>query len=186
MNYYRNIKGQFARKWFNLSTYRKVIAIAFLINLSVIPTYKAAQFLSPVELHAFNTAEAAEIQGLKGDRLDQKIAELKGELLDTLAKCESGGRSSESGIIVWDTNNKPSLGEYQFQVATVQHYVSILWKEKITGRDAILIALDPEKSRQLASDIIFTTKNGVAKDWVICSRNNGLQTKVDFINSLGN
>lgn len=177
--HFRNALGRFSKR-FDLTD---KIGISFIILFSLFIALMTLMDATTKEIHATRLfapkAEADEI-----DRLDVKIDQLKNEVLDTLAKCESGGLKSEDGILVWDTNAKHSVGEFQFQVATVKHYVKKLWGKDVSGRDAILIALDPEQSRKLAHDVIFTTSNGVAKDWVVCSRNYQLQSKVDLIKSL--
>lgn len=143
--------------------------------------------LGPTVLTATNSvAYADEVTLVKGqpDRLAEKVRELKDEVLNDLARCESGGRDNESGIIVWDTNNKPSIGKFQFQVATVQHYVEKRDGKKISGREAILLALDETEARKLAEWVIFDSGKGSANDWVICTRNYHLQEKQNIIKKL--
>jgi hypothetical protein len=134
----------------------------------------------------FERAEAAEITTpvIEDDRQLVDLNVAKSKVVDLLQKCESGGRKDEEGIIVWDTNNKPSIGVLQFQPQTVQFYYKKLYGKEITGKEAVLIALDTEKARSLATDIIFTTENGVAKDWVNCTRWHGLDARVQLIKEL--
>ena len=133
--------------------------------------------LAGKELHAVNVAEAAVIPVV----MPSKVDEMKRDVLDRLSKCESGGLASETGIDTIDTNNKVSYGVFQFQKATVQYYWQKMTGEKISGKEAILIALDDVKARELASWIIFETDAGSAKDWVRCSHRDDLTTLVEFI-----
>jgi hypothetical protein len=105
-------------------------------------------------------AEAAEL-----DRLDLKIRELKDAVLDDLEKCESGGRKEEDGIAVLDSNGKGSYGPYQWQRTSYMHYYEKQTGGLISGRDAIIHALQRDKARSLAEFVIFETPNGVEKDW---------------------
>lgn len=119
------------------------------------------------------------------DTLTPKINELKDEVLDLLKECESGGASEETGLVVFDSNKVASLGQYQFQKATVVAYYKKLYNKDITGKEALMIALDSDQARKLASDIIFTTTNdkGV-NNWYNCTKKQGLESKVAFINKI--
>lgn len=114
--------------------------------------------------------------------LREKINELKGELLDTLKSCESRDKTEEDAVIVFDTNNKPSIGLYQFQINTVIHYYDKLYRQTITRKQAVEIALDEEKSRTLAQDVIFESGSGL-KDWVNCDKKHGLTAQLNFIHN---
>lgn len=116
------------------------------------------------------------------DRLDIKIQDMKNEVLDALSKCESGGKSDIA--IVFDTNAKPSVGIFQWQPQSFQHYHQKRTGQKISEREAIVMALDNAKARDLASWVIFESGSGVSKDWVNCSKWHGLQAKVDLIKTL--
>ena len=115
---------------------------------------------------------------------EKKIDDLKMEVVETLRKCESQGYSESDGIIIFDTNNKASIGSLQFQKATVIHYYKVLYGEVITGKQAVEIALDNDRAGQLAKDIIFKTKNMAGKDWVNCTRKHNLDEKVKLIKSM--
>lgn len=120
------------------------------------------------------------------DNLTPKIEQLKAEVLDTLQACESNGYTDDIGLIKFDSNAKASIGLYQFQKATVISYYKTLYNKNITGKEAVIIALDTPQARQLASDIIF--KAGKAdkgiNNWYNCNNKHQLSAKVEFINKL--
>lgn len=118
------------------------------------------------------------------DRTPEKLAELKADVVKRLMECESAGHPESDGIIIFDSNNKASIGRAQFQKATVIHYMKVLHGEDITAKDAVLIALDDKKAATLAEEIIFTTKSGVESDWYNCSNKGHLQAEVDLIKKL--
>ena len=117
------------------------------------------------------------------DNLGPKVAELKNALLDNLEKCESSGFSESDAPIIFDTNNKASIGTFQFQKSTVIHYYKTLYGKTITPKEATLIALDSTKARELASEIIFTTEKGVS-NWLNCANKLNLSSEIKFIKKL--
>ena len=117
------------------------------------------------------------------DVTPQKIESLKEDVVTRLQKCESAGHSEEDGIIVFDSNNKASIGQLQFQKNTVMHYFKTLYGKDISSKEAVLIALDTEQARKLAKDIIFTTDNMVS-DWLNCDKKLGLTPEVKLIKKL--
>ena len=124
-----------------------------------------------------------QVEAVVKDTLTDKVVQLKGEVLDTLQSCESGGYTNEDAIIIFDSNKEASIGQYQFQRKTVIHYYNTLYGKEITPKEAVLIALDDEKARDLAEDIIFQDSKGVG-NWWVCSKKYSLQAKVDLIKSL--
>lgn len=173
---------------FPLSMRRKIYlaGIAFLLVLAGLG--KVGEEWVDKELHyiAAQPLEAAEI--ITPDTIEQ----MKNDVLNRLSQCESGGRDSEDGIVTFDPDksgkpqNIPSYGIFQFKAPTVQYYHKKRTGEDLTGKEAILLALDDEKARELASWIIFDTDAGSKNDWVICSRVKELNTLVDFVKSHSN
>lgn len=120
-------------------------------------------------------------------KYQEKIDELKQEVLNTLSLgCEVKGVEDPDGALVFDKNEKASVGRFQFQINTVKHYYKVLYEQDITNSEAIAIAIDPDRATQLAKDIIFTTDAGVDSDWVNCSKWHNLQREVDIIKKLEN
>lgn len=136
----------------------------------------------------FITAASNEVMATNNvtvvDKMPEKIEALKMDVIQKVSDCERAGHSEDDGIIIFDSNAKASIGVLQFQKATVISYYKRLYGKDISGKDAVMIALDKDKAFALAKDIIFTTKNGVAADWVNCSRKHNLQAQVDLIKTL--
>jgi hypothetical protein len=123
------------------------------------------------------------------DTLTPKIEEIQNKALADLKDCESGGVSESVGLITFDphqTNKKveeASLGSFQFKKATVIHYYKTLYQKDITGKEAVLIALDDNKAEQLTKDIIFTTDNG-KDNWLLCAKKINLDFKLQTLKML--
>lgn len=123
------------------------------------------------------------------DNLSVKINELKGSLVSDIQKCESAGYNEDYGLITFDghkTNKNveiPSIGTYQFKKATIIYYYDTLYQKDITGKEAVLIALDDNKAGQLASDIIFKTDNGLS-NWLNCSNKINGKGRLEIIRQL--
>lgn len=122
------------------------------------------------------------------DNLTEKVNELKGTLVSEIKSCESQGYKEEDGLVTFDPHPTkksvqiPSFGNFQFKKSTVQYYYKTLYNKDITGKEAILIALDDQKAGQLTTDIIF--KQGALSNWYNCSKKLNSQNKLDIINSL--
>lgn len=115
-------------------------------------------------------AEAAEIT-------PSKIEEMKADVLNRLEKCENPSKKP----IVFDSNGVASVGQFQWQPHSFQHYWEKMTGEKITEKEAVIKALDDATARRLASYVIFETDKGSAKDWVNCTKWHDLGTLVEFI-----
>ena len=83
-----------------------------------------------------------------------RVEAMKHDLVEQLAQCESGGQSiySSGGVYV---------GPMQFHRGTVVAYYKILYGLQITHKDAVEIAMDPDRAKQLTKDVIFTSGNKV-------------------------
>jgi hypothetical protein len=169
----RDFRGKFRKPFYKLWTFWVVVACAAIISGGMLTDdYEfVADWYSPSEL-VYERAEAAEI--VEPD----KIEAMKADVLDRLQKCESGGKEVS---IVFDSNSKPSVGNFQWQPHSFIHYYQKQHGVKLTERQAVIKALDDNEARALASYVIFETDKGVAKDWFNCSKWHGLQTLVDFV-----
>lgn len=172
-------------RWYERAMYRLAIYArrAVIVTLVVGAGYGALEFAGVTNYSSISYA--APIQIDRSDEiLSQKIESLKGEVVETIRKCESAGHKEDDGIIIFDTNNKASIGTMQFQVNTVIHYYKKLYGKVITPKEAVLIALDNQKAGELAKDIIFTTQNMAGKDWVNCNAKYNIDAQVALIKKL--
>lgn len=179
--YSRNSLGQFAKRS------RKYVLVVIVLALVCLATYPA--FMSWMEENLKATVSyQAEAMVIEVDKSDEKLAEKllveKWKVVDDLERCECGGHTWDEGFFRMDSNDKYSYGCMQFQADTVVHYAKKLWGKVLTLAEAKILALTRDDARQLAFDVIFKTENGVAKDWVICSRNYNLQSRVDIIKNI--
>jgi hypothetical protein len=105
------------------------------------------------------------------DNLTAKVDELKASLIKDIFDVERAGHIESDGLITWDPNPNrksvqiASIGLCQFKVSTVQYYMTKLHQQTLTGKEAVLLALDEEKCKQLMNDVIFTEKDGW-KNWL--------------------
>ncbi len=128
---------------------------------------------------------ATTVQAVTPETIDltpAKIEGLKVDLVHRLSICESAGHSEEDGLIIFDTNNRASVGQLQWQIASVQQYEKSLYGKTVTRKEAVLIALDTARASELAKDVIFKT-DGLA-NWLNCANKLGLRAEVDAINRL--
>jgi hypothetical protein len=172
--------GQFAGSlWGSLSRNQKQ-ALVFLVVIAGIPlggtAYQKLVHVFHEEL-VYVAAPRAYAEMLQVNTVE----EMKADVLDRLSKCESGGNSDVG--IVFDSNGKASIGVFQWQIASFQHYWFKKNGEKLSNKDAIVYALDEDKARDLASWVIFETNKGSGSDWVNCTNWHDLDALVDFIKS---
>lgn len=137
--------------------------------------------------YSANKATATEIRyvdrTVQTDTLSTKIEELKREVVTTLKNCESAGAKEADALIVFDTNSKASVGNFQYQVKTPIYYSKKLYNKTITPKEAVLLALDDEQAGELTKDIVFKTDAGL-RNWINCTNKYNLASKVEFIKSL--
>ena len=124
------------------------------------------------------------VADLAGKKLEEKIAEIKHDLVRRLSEdCEAKGSKEPEGLIIFDSNGEASVGALQFQLKTVQHYVALFEGKDITRKEAILIATDWEQSSQLAEKIIFEEVGGIF-NWENCEKKLGLAPEIEIIRRL--
>lgn len=171
--------AQFLRKVFIVMVGTAFTTIIFIIMKDVYITK---------ELEKLRGNQIVDVPVVVGS-LQEKIYELQNEVLDTLTACESGGASESDGLVTFDPNpnnpkvQKASFGLYQFKQSTVIHYYKVLYGKDITGKEAIDIAMNEKTSRQLTSDIIFKTNNGL-DNWYNCAVNKNLYQEVKLIKKI--
>jgi len=155
-----------------------VVLVGIVVGIAIVGRYVSPQIVYKQE-----------VREVILDNLTSKVNELKGNLVNDLKYCESGGFSESDGLVTFDPHPTkkqvqiPSFGLYQFKKSTVQHYYRILYAQEVNDLEAIQIALSGAKSSELASDIIFKTENGLS-NWYNCSKKLGLQGRLNLIKEL--
>ena len=124
--------------------------------------------------------DSAKASSVVVDNLSGKVEELRWQVVSTIKDCERIDHTKDDGLITYDpskTNKKvepPSIGLFQYKITTVQYYYKKIYGKVITRTEAVIIALDDEKSTQLTYDIIFKSGAGT-KDWVTCGNRKAVQ-----------
>lgn len=121
----------------------------------------------------------AEVQKI----LTEKYKLLQDEVLLTLSTCETGSVEEQDAAIILDSNGRMSLGRYQWQRESVQHYYKVLYGEDISRVEAIEIAVDRERATELTRDVLFGEDKGWA-NWLNCSNRTGIAKQIELINKL--
>lgn len=169
---------------FKALKWQRKALLCFIMVLAAIPFGgKTWEAIKPSEL-VYKRVFADEIDNYKNlpkDRLEAKIGALRADLLDTLQKCESGGKDTLA--IVFDTNGVASVGVFQWQPHSFIHYWQKMTGEKITEREAIVKALDNETARELAAYTIFENDHEL-KPWHNCTKWHKLNEKLENIKYL--
>jgi hypothetical protein len=164
--------AKFFRRLFLTTTFVS-IAIAGLYG-----SYKAGSHFDPKVVVAEKVVDGSD------EMFAEKLNSLKRDVAEKLMACESGGYKDSDGIIIFDSNEKASIGVFQFQKNTVIHYYNVLYGKKITPKEAVMIALDQDKARQLAIDVMFTTKAKASGDWYNCATKHNLDQMIDLIKKM--
>ena len=174
----RDSKGRFKAKrviW--------TIVGIMVIVIAVSVTGKVERFFMDYQAE-FRQPEIIEIAGNDKVFYEKKIETLKQDVLDRLAKCETDGTEDPDGAVIFDSNDQPSIGRFQFQRKTIRHYTKEFEGRDITNSEAIAIAIDPDKAGDLVEQIIFDNGIDPVTDWHNCSKKLGLSKEVEIINKL--
>jgi hypothetical protein len=109
----------------------------------------------------------------------QIIDSEKKDILDVLEKCESNGNVN---AIAWEDygvgKNRASFGAFMLKVGTIQHF-----NKDLTDFQAIALASDTARARELSQYIIFETKDGI-RNWKNCMDKHNLLSRVNFVKEL--
>lgn len=135
---------------------------------------------SDIEAAVDETARRYETQIAERDGdLKDIVKQLEDEVLARLQRDESGDVDTSGGMVFYSNDPRSDLqgtcariggkrniecdswGVMQFKLTTVMHYYKELYGEDLTEKEALLIALDDDKARSLARDIIFKVEGGV-------------------------
>jgi Tfp pilus assembly major pilin PilA len=110
-----------------------------------------------------------------------KVESFKDEVVNDLArKCETQGSKEPDAVIIFDSNNQASIGSWQYQIKTVQHYVKVFEDRNINRVEAIQIAIDHDKAFALTKKILFEDSKG-ANNWLNCANKLNLHTRIEQI-----
>lgn len=167
---------------------RKVLAILIVICVIYVAVQFGRAYYPVIKYQSvINTAEAEQI-----DTLKDKVETLKWEVIDGIKAHESKGYNEDDGLIVYDplqsnpskTKKKDiaSIGSFQMKQTTIIYYYKKLYNEDITMKEAVLIALDDQKARQLAYDIVFKA-DGI-KNWLNYANKQTTKSKLSTIKEL--
>lgn len=126
---------------------------------------------------------AGEIERLHSDSL-KKIEDLKDDVVNRLAACETKGVKEPDAAIIFDSNNQASIGAWQYQIKTVQHFVKKFEQRDITRVEAIKIAIDHEKAHALTKRVLFEIQSGASDNWYNCEKKLGLEREIAVIKKL--
>lgn len=169
----------FFRKVFIMTVALGIIYIAVQFGRAYYPVIKYQSII--------NTAEAEQI-----DTLRNKVEALKWEVIDGIKAHESKGYDEDDGLITYDplqsnpskTKKKDiaSIGSFQLKQTTIIYYYKKLYNEDITMKEAVLIALDDQKARQLAYDIVFKA-DGI-NNWLNYANKQTTKSKLSIIKEL--
>lgn len=162
-------------------TARKIMTLA-AISLTVF-------IVSGVAFLTGHYTQTAQAEAVAGDTLTAKVEQLQTDIVEQIAQLESSNVDTKDALIIPDDNkrgtlprkDKVSIGCMQFKISTVQMYAKQLQQKDLTNYDAVLLALDCPKSKELAKAIIFQTTGGLW-NWSVATKEMGL--KVEFIKSL--
>lgn len=119
------------------------------------------------------------------DTLSIKVEQMKKEVVNQISNMEN---KTNIPIVIDDNKagtlpkkDKVSIGCMQFKISTVQHYENVLYKVTMNDNEAVVLALDCEKAKELAQEIIFNTVGGLW-NWSVATKEIG--TKVEVIKEL--
>jgi len=181
----RDNKGRYAR------SKRIGKFIVWIIILSI-GAMGAWQFFHPVILPPITIDNSDK-------NFAQKIDSLQNSVVEQIHVCEKQNYSESDGLVTYDpteamyqknigkhhfiNTGELSFGTYQFKQSTVIYYYKTLYNKVITGKEAILIALDDKLAGDLTKDILFKTKDGW-KNWINCSNSLNLPVMIQAINKI--
>jgi len=178
MKFNRDSIGRFATKVTHSIWQWTKLVVVLVVSIVLVGAVGAVIAKSNIEPEIVEVEKIVEV-----DRGAEKVQSVKNEIIYQLKQCESGAKKESDALIVFDTNKKPSLGLWQFQVGTVQHYYKTLYGKDITAKEAVTIALDEVKARELVADIMFKTNNA-PQEWYNCSNKLDLKTKIELLKKL--
>ncbi len=164
-------------------TIRNIIILAVVVGISSVWA-KVYNYMNPIEKTVYAEVDVSD------KSLESKIDKLKDNVVDEIMNCESPTYKDSDALITFDPSkygsrpeNIPSLGKMQFKVSTIILHQKTLYNAVLTPKEAVMLALDTDKAKALAKDIMFKTKNK-ANDWLNCATKFGTNSKIDLIKQI--
>lgn len=149
-------------KWRIKKLFRKIFILAALGIAGAITVLAIREAYPKIEYKA-------QITEVMIDNLTPKIDQLKGELLKDMWDNERAGHDEDDALISWDPNPNhksveiASVGTCQWKIPTMQESYLKHYGKQLTRKEAILVALDDNKCKELMATVIFTEENGWQK-----------------------
>jgi hypothetical protein len=170
-------------KYKTMKLLRKVVIASFLVGIIYGSFMVGTQTVKTEYVRAVEEVKV----DVSSEMLKEKIESLKNKVVDDLIACESNG-NEDAGILKIETrangDQQVSIGVLQFKQSTVQ----IMWKRvhgaEITGKEAVMVAIDANRARELAKEHIFKTNIPPSSDWTNCSAKHSLDERVKMIKQL--
>lgn len=169
----RETFGMKVKRWFRNGV--KLITVILIIGAS---GYVYRVYSAPIE-----TVTKQVSIDVSDVILSEKINKMKMDVVNQIRDCERDGHKEDDGLIVFDSNAVASLGTLQYQQKTPIYYYKTLYGKTITGKEAVLIAYDDVRAKELARDILFKAKDGW-KNWYNCSMEKNIPSQIDAIKKL--
>jgi len=171
----RDSRGRFARfPWIRIILV--LCALAWGVGYIGQRWVENELYVAPEAVQAVQEAFVAHAD----ETMESKVERMKDEIVEEIAKCESGGVKEPDATILLDSNNQMSIGSWQWQIKSVQHYIKKFEGRDITRVEAIQIAVDHEKAQALATRVMFEEKDGVL-NWYNCAKKTNAQTKIQVL-----
>jgi hypothetical protein len=185
-----------------VSTYRKFkYAMRNGIQVAIVCTFLAGATTGVFTAgKTSTTATFVQAEDKSGEMYDIKVEALKDAVVQDLLDCERSIYGDDDGLVTYDptdaqfNNNQNkrtivdkgemSYGVLQFKKSTVQYYSKLQTGKALTGKEALMIALDKEASSKLAKYIMFSTKGKASGDWKTCANKLNLDSRIDIIKNL--
>lgn len=172
-----------ATKWKMFKYWLKYVLLRRFLHVMIVASiaiglYSAGRYFHPLKVYAEKEVDVSDV------KFQEKVELLKDEVVNTLAQCENKGYTANGVQLIWDTNDKASIGPLMFQIDTVIHYFKMKTGETLTKKDAIILALDEIKAKELAKYVLFETPNMAGKDWVNCNKMHKLDDRIRLIKEI--
>lgn len=122
--------------------------------------------------------------------LENKISELENKLVEDIFIKESGGNTEDDALITFDPNpkdsriEKASVGGCQFKIPTMQEQYIKYYGVQLTRKEAVMIALDDMKCKEVMHKTIFAEQYGWQKWYTTCTQKIDCKARLAVISEL--